>query len=40
MVKKKENHIVVEKLYRLNVETMVVAHGVEMEDYINIIKIS
>jgi hypothetical protein len=40
MVKKKENRIVVVKLYVLVVETMVVAHGVEMGDYINIRKIS
>ena len=40
MVKKKENHIMVVKRVVHNVETMVVAHGVEMEDYTNMRKIS
>jgi hypothetical protein len=40
MVKKKENHIMVVKPYVLVAETMVVAHGVGMGDYINIRKIS
>jgi hypothetical protein len=40
MVRKKENHIVVGKRVVHNVETMVVARGVEMEDYTNIRKIS
>jgi hypothetical protein len=40
MVKKKENHIMVEKLFHINVEITEVALGVGTEDYINIRKIS
>lgn len=40
MVKKKENPFVVGKQCLLNVEIMGVVPGAEMEDYINIRKIS